>query len=101
MKQWNVIISKEAQEDMKSIYRYIAYTLCEPVVALNLINRIDNAINSLSQMPERMPLYARDIRRMNVDHYAVFFRVLPQEDFVLVDSVIYGRRDIDKILEES
>lgn len=99
MKRWNVVISEEAQGDLAHIHDYIADSLCEPGIALNQINRIRKAIFSLHEMPERFPVYTRGFHRMNVDNYAAFYQISHQTGMVSVVAVIYGGRDIDKILE--
>jgi len=54
MKLYEVLISNKANEDMDSIYEYIAETLLEPVTAANQYDRIADAILSLEEMPDRI-----------------------------------------------
>lgn len=50
---YKIEISESALEDMKSIYKYIAFDLASPNTALGQITRMEAAIKGLSQMPER------------------------------------------------
>jgi len=105
MKKWTVVNSTDADENIINIYNYIADVLVEPFIALNQINRINDAIDSLNEMPGRYPLYQgnscqKDLHRMNVDNYSVFYQIFPDEDLVFVNTVIYGKRDIDKVLDK-
>lgn len=71
--------TNQAQLDLRNIYEYIAFTLNSPYIASSLLDRLDNSINSLSEMPERFHLYdkepwrSRNLRVMYVDSYLVFY----------------------------
>ena len=98
MRKYKVQITNEALRDMKHIYEYIADNLYAPSAALNLYNKIADAIESLSTMPARIkimdsePEHMRGIRRMNVDKYSVFFII--HDDKVIVTNVLYGSSDV-------
>lgn len=79
MKIYNVQITNEALQDMKDIYDYIVTQLLVPEYALGQYNRIADAILTLQLFPERFkilesePEATRNIRRMMVDNYSVFY----------------------------
>ncbi len=50
MKEWKIIVTPEAQNDIYDIYSYIADVLIEPAVAKHQINRILDSIRSLNEM---------------------------------------------------
>ena len=106
LEEYNVIIEESAQDDLREILTYISETLLEPRIAIGVIARIRKAIESLDKMPERFPLYDREpwrsqgIRRLNVDNFASFYVVMKDSRTVSVLAVIYGGRDIDRVLEE-
>lgn len=52
-KKYNIIVLPEAQEDIRNIVLYIAIELASPYTALKLQKSFEEAINSLSIMPER------------------------------------------------
>ncbi|WP_347491577.1 type II toxin-antitoxin system RelE/ParE family toxin [Desulfoscipio sp. XC116] len=68
------------------------------------LNRLEEGIISLDQMPERFheydkePWRSRGLRVMPVDNYCVFY--IPNEDsgVVTIIRVMYGGRDVDKEL---
>ena len=102
MKQYRVLITDEALNDMESIYEYIAEELLAPDTAMGQYNRIADAIETLDQMPERIKLMesepekTRGLRKLIVDNYAVFFIV--EDDTVIVTNVLYGASDIENRL---
>jgi len=107
MKQWKVVLSEPAEADIDGIYAYIADTLLEPTTAWRQIERINNAILTLDRMPERFPVYAEEpwhslgVRRLLVDNYSVFFLLHGASDTVSVVAVMYSRRNISDVLQES
>ena len=102
MKQYRVLITDEALNDMESIYEYIAGELLTPDTAIGQYNRIADAIETLDQMPERIKLMesepekTRGLRKLIVDNYAVFFII--EDDAVIVTNVLYGASDIENRL---
>lgn len=98
MERYIIQITDEAQGDMEAIYLYIANILQDPDTALKQYNRIADAVMELEYMPKRIkvmdsePEHTRQIRRMNVDNYSVFFIV--RDDRVIVTDVLYGSSDI-------
>ena len=102
MKQYRVLVTDEALNDMESIYEYIAEELLAPNTAMGQYNRIADAIETLDQMPERIKLMesepekTRGLRKLIVDNYAVFFIIA--DDIVIVTNVLYGASDIENRL---
>jgi toxin ParE1/3/4 len=102
---YKVQLSDEAKQDLRGIYEYIAFTLLEPVIALNLRNRIVSKLKSLDEMPERYPIYqeepwkSRGLRRINIENYSGFYLV--KEKSVQVIRILYSGRDIANILKQS
>lgn len=102
MKQYRVLITDEALNDMESIYEYISDELLAPDTAMWQYNRIADAIETLEQMPERIKLMesepekTRGLRKLIVDNYAVFFII--EDDAVIVTNVLYGASDIENRL---
>ena len=103
MMQYNIQITDEALEDMEQLYNYIAYVLLSPENAMGQYNRIADAILTLDTFPDRFrimdsePEHSKEIRRMLVDNYSVFFVI--QYDKVVVTDVLYSASDIDRRLK--
>ena len=102
MQEYRVQITDAALEDMNELYEYIAFKLMAPENALGQYNRIADEILKLNVMPERNhvmdvePWKTRELRRMNVDNYSVFYKVTGNR--VVVTDVLYSVSDIEKRL---
>lgn len=103
MKQYTIEITDEALADMEQIYNHIAHVLLAPENAMGQYNRIADGILKLDVFPERFhimdsePEHSREIRRMPVDNYSVFYVI--QNDSVIVTDVLYSASDIDHRLK--
>ena len=103
---YDVRVAKQARHDMKMVYEYIADVLLEPVTAEKQYTRIENAIYTLDHMPERFRQYekepwrSRNLRIMPVDNYLVFYLVDNKKRTATVIRVMYGRRNIEKELDD-
>lgn len=101
---YQIQVTNYAENDLKNIYEYIAFTLLEPGTAAKQLVGIEKAILSLDKLPERFrlvgyePWYSRGIRQMPVDNFIVFYVISTDEKFVSIIRVMYGRRDISKQL---
>lgn len=105
--KYEVFTTEQAAADLRAIFEYIAYELLAGDNAIKQLDRLEDAILSLDEMPERYQLYdkepwrERNLRIMPVDNYLVFY--IPQEEdkTVTVIRVMYGRRDIDAQLKQT
>ncbi|MCD7777466.1 MAG: type II toxin-antitoxin system RelE/ParE family toxin [Clostridiales bacterium] len=101
---YKIVYSKQADNDIESIYTYIAFELLSPVNAENQYKRITNAINSLENFPARNPKYSNiiwhtiELRILLVDNYIVFYSIDENKKNVLIQSIMYGGRDIHEHL---
>ncbi|MCL2811805.1 MAG: type II toxin-antitoxin system RelE/ParE family toxin [Clostridia bacterium] len=101
---YRVQLAEEAKRDLRDIYEYIAFSLLEPEIAMNIKQRIVDELKSLRQMPCRYPIYqeepwkSRELRRINIGNYCGFFLVAQKS--VQVIRVLYGGRDSSSILGE-
>ena len=96
---YRVIVTPEAQGDIRDIVLYIARDLGAPQTALNLEQALRAEIKSLSDMPKRIktvdeqPWKDEGVRRMLVKKYFVYFVVDDETTAVRVTAVIYAGRD--------
>ncbi|HAX53743.1 MAG TPA: addiction module toxin RelE [Lachnospiraceae bacterium] len=103
MKQYLVQITDEALQDMENLYNHIALKLFAPENAIGQYNRIADEILKLDSFPERFEIIdvdlgcARELRRMPVDNYSVFYVI--KGDSVIVTDVLYSASDISKRLK--
>ena len=75
-----IVYTFQAQQDLKNIYEYIAYSLLVPDTARNMSRQIMQSVRSLETMPERNPLY---------------------KEAVSIARILYGGMDINRQLEET
>lgn len=96
MKKYNVYISKEARDDLKSLADYIADVLKAPLTSENYTNGLINELFSLSKYAEAIPLsnrqsimkYGTNVRRINYKKHAIIYTV--QGNTVLIRRIILG-----------
>ena len=102
---YSVQITSRAESDLREIYGYIAYELLSPPTAVRQLQRLEEEILSLDQMPNRYPAYleepwhSRGLRVMSVDNYLVFYIPDAATQTVSVIRVMYGGRDIGSQLD--
>lgn len=102
---YQVTLTKQAQADLREIFKYIAVDLQSVQNAAGQLERLEKAIASLNQMPERFRVYdkakwrERNLRIMPVDNYLVFYIPSHDKEAVTVMRVMYGGRDIDRQLK--
>lgn len=103
----SLVYTLRAQQDLKNIYEYIAYSLQSPQVAQSMSNRLMQAARSLEDMPERNPLYREEpwhsqgIRFLPAKNYLLFYTVNKETNTVSIARILYGGMDISRQLEES
>mgnify|MGYP004449100681 FL=1 len=101
---YEVIISSQAEEDLRGIYEYIAFELRSPQNAAGQLDRIEKNILSLDTMPNRYRAYDRELwhsrglRLLPVDNFVVLYIQDEDRRTVTVVRVMYGGRDIEKWL---
>jgi len=103
---YNVYLTEQARVDMRMLYEYIADTLMEPLIAEKQYTRIEKAVYSLDEMPERFRRYekepwkSRNLRVMPIDNFIAYYTVDNESRIVTVIRVMYGRRNTEKELDD-
>ena len=99
--KYSVEISKDAKEDLFSIYRHIAHELLVKDIAHKQIQRLEKAILSLDVMPARYRVYDSskwsDLHMMGVNNYCVFYKINDATQEVNIVRVLYDGRNFDTI----
>lgn len=99
MEEYTVKITPQAQKQLEEITHYIAFTLQAPEAALDLLEKLEHEIASLSNFPSRIarteeePWHSLGIRKMPVKNYLVYLWIDEETRSVQVTAVVYGRRD--------
>ena len=97
-----VSLSPDAERDLIQIKSYITDDLDNPIAANRVLAGITKRISILSEFPEIGPMLETivsvqsDYRFLVCGNYLAFY--LFEQNMVLVDRVLYGKRDFIKIL---
>lgn len=95
---YEVKITTQAQTQLQEILHYIARELKAPEAARNLLNILRNAVASLSQFPNRVPLpqeepwRSNNIHKMPVKNFFIYFWVNENQCKVLITAIVYSKR---------
>lgn len=106
-KRYKVWYSLPAKTDLKAIYRYIAVDLKARSTAKGQVDRIRKEIKGLNLFPEKFPAVdwepwgSKNVRKMPVDNFIVYYRVTHEDQGVEVVRIFYGGRDIENIIKGS
>jgi toxin ParE1/3/4 len=104
MKEYTIRFTQPASDDLYEIVRYISDDLREPKTARALVQRIQEEVYGLAELPMRYAvvmderLAAQGIRKMLVESYLVFYKVTEENGLVTVLRILHGRRDWLKLL---
>ena len=99
MTKYKVDVSEPAESDIMDIVRYIASQLSAPISAFRMMEILEEAMESLSDLPQRCPLIVDErlsqmgYRKLIVKNYVVFFSIDEMNKVVDVERILYGRRD--------
>lgn len=99
--KYKIVITEQADKDLRGIYEYIAFNLLSPGNAKGQLNRLELNILSLEETPNRFktyekePWHSRGLMQMPVDNFIVFYITDNDKAIVTVIRVMYGGRDID------
>ena len=104
---YEVIITDQANVDLRGIYEYITFELLSPDNAAGQLDRLEEHILGLEEFPEKYRLYgnepwhSRGLRVMPVDNYLVFYKTDDETETVYVVRIMYGGRDVHKQLSQT
>lgn len=93
---YKIILSPEAATDLESLHEYISKD--SPQNAAKMIGRILDAISSLETFPRRNIVenqskkIRRPVRSLPVRPYIVYFRILEEQQAIIIHSVRHGAR---------
>lgn len=97
MDEYSLMLTSRALRDLDEIYGYIAGTLQEPGTALKLVDKLEEELFSLSQMPCRCPerkcgAYAnRGYRQLFVKNFIALYRIDEENQQVIVVTVRHAQ----------
>lgn len=101
-RKYEVLLTAGAEQDLESIYDYIAEFDCK-ANADNVLDRLLEIVESLSAFPERgaypkelVAIGIRDYRQAAFKPYRVIYRVMGRKVYIYV--IADGRRDMQSLL---
>ncbi len=99
MKQYQVRMTVQAEDNILEYAEYIKTELMNPQAAAKFVEDMRSAVKSLSLMPQRNPLTDEEpwrkmgIYKMVVRGYLIYYWVDHETETVHVTSVVYGKRN--------
>ena len=102
---YRVMISNQAEKDLRAIFSYIAFDLQSLENAEAQLDRLEKQIASLDQFPLRFrrfevePWFARGLRYFPVDNYCVFYLPNVETNTVTIIRVLYAGSDMERTLQ--
>ena len=89
--KYKVILTAKAREDLREIYEYISKSLMAEKAANNLVNKIQENILSLEDMPEMYSIVdinkdreRQKYRKMIINNYVAIYRVDKENRLVYI-----------------
>ena len=99
MAVYRIELAAKAKRDMLEIHAYIADNLKEQGIADRLLDKIETEILTLKNMPLKHnidrdgQLKHRNLRKLLVDNYLIFYTVYEKTKTVIIVRVLYAHRD--------
>ena len=104
--EYEVKVTRQALEQMRSIVHYISHDLVAPGAADHLLSDLKEAIMKLAFLPkshsliEEEPWRSECFRKIIVKNFFIYYWVDDKNSRVQIIAVIYSRRDQIKQLAE-
>jgi len=105
MDKYNIIITPNAENQIKEIVNYISTILLNPNAARKFVIFLKEKISKLNIFPEAYPILDRkpwnkkEIRKILIKSFVVYFYVNKEKYIIYILAVVYGKRDQLKQLE--
>ena len=106
MKKYIVEISETAEQDLENIIRYLRYNLAGDIIADKYKILFKQELKNLENLAGSMPILSekltghKNIRKINVRNYIVFYIVDDEVSKALVLRIGHGFMDWEKYLKD-
>ena len=103
---YNLHITQKAEDDLNSAADYIEFTLLNPQAADDLLDKADEELSTLAEMPQTHRLVddhflnALGIRFILVNNYMAFFIIDEEDKTVYIVRFLYQKRNWIQILKD-
>lgn len=97
MKNYKIQILEDAKEDIKEIIAYIKNKLKEPEIAKQHKKAFKDAIKELKDTAsiynviDEETIEIKNIRKINVKNFMIFYRIIDNENIVQIIAVYYAK----------
>lgn len=101
MNKYDIRFTGTADTDLFEILQYIKVDLCNPIASNELYDTIFASINKLADFPYigSIIIYKRrKYHKLTVKNYLVVYRVDKKTRTVIIDHIVYARRNLKAIL---
>jgi toxin ParE1/3/4 len=91
-------LSRQAEADLNEIWDYIGIQQDRPLTATRVIERLYEALVTLSQSPllgEACPQIRANLRRFVVTSWVIYY--VPLADGVEIERIIHGARHVEAL----
>ena len=97
---YEIKLTLKARNDIESIYSYISEGLHNPSAAQKLADKFDKAFDKISTFPLSCPIgkTEKEYRKLIVENYIAFYKVIEETKTLIVYRVFYGMMDYNKYL---
>ncbi len=91
-----LFIYPKAEKDMEIIFDYISKELSAPDAVINLINKFYISLENVRNFPSSCPITSnsalkdKNIRKLCVDNYIIFYKINEIKKQIEVVRVLYG-----------
>ncbi len=105
MNNYCIIVTPQAEEQIRDIAYYIAVDLQELGAAEVFVDELQEAFQTISSNPERQflvedePWHSEGIRKIKVRNYMVYFWIDIENASVKIIGVCYSKRDLKRFLK--
>ncbi len=102
---YKIFMLAPALENYEEIVRYLALELKNPAAAMSLVKRMDEGLDRVARFPFSCPTcltahkMKHEYRKLLVNNFIVLYWVDEENRAVMVEQIVYARRDIDSLLD--
>lgn len=102
--KYKSIRTDKADEQLREILFYIAEDSSSIDIALNYLDQIEKAVNSLEELPMSgsIPRYSilkkQGFRVLIVERHLVFYKIYEDKEEVVIYAIVDGRREYRNLI---
>lgn len=102
--KYSIVRTDKADEQLRDIILYIADDSGSVDIALNYLNKVEKAVNSLEDFPMSgsIPKYSilrkQGFRVLVVERHLIFYKINEDKKEVVIYAIIDGRREYRNLI---